>query len=164
MGVKGKILMVEVSVSCYGMEPPGWLPRVEPFIRKVLHSAGIRGGEMALVFCRDSFMIPLNEQYRKKKGSTDVLSFTDDEALASASEPSVQGDIILSLDQVAENSREFRVPRGEELKRLVIHGILHLAGEDHATLEPEEPMLRHQEDLLNRLKDEPLMESDETDQ
>ncbi len=155
--------MVEITVQCQEIESPPWISRVEPFIRRVLDKAGLAEGAMSLVFCGDAFMIPLNEGYRGKKGSTDVLSFTDEAALEAAEEPAVYGDIILSLDQLQENSREFGVSREEEMKRLIIHGILHLAGEDHASLEETEPMLLHQERLLEEIAGYTVTERHETD-
>jgi ssRNA-specific RNase YbeY (16S rRNA maturation enzyme) len=43
----------------------------------------------------------------------------------------VNGDLVVSMERVAEQARRFRVTRGEELARLVVHGALHLAGLDH---------------------------------
>jgi probable rRNA maturation factor len=61
------------------------------------------------------------------------------------------GDIVISLETLAENCRVFGVDMDEELRRLLIHGILHLSGLDHATLAPDEPMLALQERLLAEL-------------
>jgi len=55
---------------------------------------------------------------------------------------------VIDLKQVCENARSFGVSTNEELKRVIIHSILHLEGLDHATNAPEEPMLLLQEEIL----------------
>ncbi|MDR2182110.1 MAG: rRNA maturation RNase YbeY, partial [Treponema sp.] len=71
------------------------------------------------------------------------------------------GDIVISLDALAENAVFFDVSPEDELRRLLIHGILHLTGMDHATNEMAEPMLQKQEALLGELSAEPaIMEAD----
>lgn len=63
------------------------------------------------------------------------------------------GDIIISLDTVKENSSYFKVAYEEELKRVLIHGILHLKGLDHETNNEDEDMLILQEKIVVALSD-----------
>jgi probable rRNA maturation factor len=99
-----------------------------------------------VLFCNNLYIKKLNAQYRNKDEATDVLSFPlgetgpDGQYLA--------GDIVISLDALDENSRYFNVTQDEELRRLLIHGILHLSGADHDTNNGKEPMLETQEALL----------------
>ena len=58
------------------------------------------------------------------------------------------GDIVISVDTLAKNAVEFDVSQDQELKRLLIHGILHLSGMDHSDNSPEQPMLQFQEIVL----------------
>ena len=58
------------------------------------------------------------------------------------------GDIVISLDSLKKNCSDFEVSEDEELKRLLIHGILHLAGYDHSDNSPEQEMLKLQERIL----------------
>jgi probable rRNA maturation factor len=67
------------------------------------------------------------------------------------------GDIVISLESLAENSGYFHVSQDEELRRLLIHGILHLDGYDHDTNEGTEPMLQLQERLLAELAGEYIL-------
>jgi len=66
-------------------------------------------------------------------------------------EPYSAGDIIISLETVEENSKYFKVSYEEELKRVLIHGILHLMGLDHETNSEDEEMLIKQEKILKDL-------------
>jgi len=58
------------------------------------------------------------------------------------------GDIVISLDSLRSNAETFNVTMNEELKRLLIHGILHLSGMDHSDNDPQQEMLQLQEKIL----------------
>jgi probable rRNA maturation factor len=70
----------------------------------------------------------------------------------------VAGDIAISMDTMSRNAREFGVTEDEELKRLLVHGILHCAGMDHGSRKGR-GMLALQERLLNELKAERIIGS-----
>jgi probable rRNA maturation factor len=125
---------------------PSWNAAAGRFIRKVLNTLGRENWDISVLFCSNNYIKSLNAQYRKKDEATDVLSFPLGET--SPSGRFLAGDIVISLDALDENEEIFKVPRDEELRRLLIHGILHLSGEDHRTNKPEEAMLRKQEELL----------------
>lgn len=109
--------------------------------------------DFSVVFCSNAFMQDLNRRFRNIDAPTDVLSFAlggevqeeDGRIFFSA------GEIVISLDQLAYNAAEFGVTENEELKRLVIHGMLHLSGKDHADNSPGQEMLLLQERILKRL-------------
>ena len=63
----------------------------------------------------------------------------------------VLGDILICPEVLKRNAASFNVPEEEELRRLLIHGVLHLSGENHSTNDPTEPMLVHQERILSKL-------------
>jgi len=93
-------------------------------------------GEIAIVLSDDCELRALNRRWRGLDRATDVLSFPyEDVGPAAGRSPArrrrVSGDLVISLDRVAEQAVRFRVSRGEELARLVVHGTLHLAGLDH---------------------------------
>jgi probable rRNA maturation factor len=97
-------------------------------------------------------MAKVNKEYRDIDGPTDVLSFEQgDEYLDDDGKRwFMAGDILISLDTLVSNAREFGVSADEELKRLIIHGVLHLDGMDHETNDSGEPMLIRQEEILRR--------------
>ncbi len=124
------------------------------FIQKVLHYLDIDNWELSFVFCSDSFIQELNSLYRGKNEATDVLSFP--QGLERTGNKIYAGDIVISVDSVQANARQFDVAIDEELKRVIIHGILHLSGMDHETNDVEEPMLKKQESILYSLKGETI--------
>ena len=144
-----------ISVS-FNDEPPGSIDpvRVENFISEVLNDLNLKNWDISLLFCNDAFIQNLNKQYRDIDSPTDVLSFEQgDEYFDDAGETRfMAGDIVISLDSLRFNAEEFNVEINEELKRLIVHGILHLNGMDHSDNSPEQEMLKFQEELLVQYK------------
>ncbi len=140
-----------IAVDCEeGMDVPSWIDRVEPFAQKVLARLDIEGWELSILFCGDSFIQKLNAQYRDIDSATDVLSFEQGDEYIDDEDRTWfnAGDIVISLPALDRNAEDFSVPRDEELKRLIVHGILHLDGMDHSDNSPEQEMLQFQEHLL----------------
>ena len=144
-----------ISVS-FNDEPPGSIDpvRVENFISEVLNDLNLKNWDISLLFCDDAFIQNLNKQYRDIDSPTDVLSFEQgDEYFDETGETRfMAGDIVISLDSLRFNAEEFNVEINEELKRLIVHGILHLNGMDHSDNSPEQEMLKFQEELLMQYK------------
>ena len=130
---------------------PSWTKEAGSFIRRVLDVLGVKNREVSVLFCNNRYIKSLNAQYRNRDEPTDVLSFPLGEAVPGGKGPRPAGDIVVSLDALEENARFFKVSENEELRRLLVHGILHLSGYDHATNKPGEPMLKTQEEILARL-------------
>ena len=80
----------------------------------------------------DVAMVRLNQTFRKKRGPTDVLSFPANGAKPSAQSEYV-GDIAISPETARRNARRFARPFQVELRILILHGMIHLAGFDHET-------------------------------
>ncbi len=106
-------------------------------------------GELTLTFVDRDDIAQLNAEHMGKAGPTDVLSFPmDDEPMTGV--PTLLGDIVISPAVAAEQSADHAGTVDDELALLVVHGILHVLGHDHA--EPEETVvMRARElDLLER--------------
>lgn len=144
--------MNEAVVSSEGVPLPPWTEDARAYILKVLDFLGRSGWEVSVVFCGDPFIQELNRRYRGIDEPTDILSFPSGGSLADREASRyLAGDLVISLETLAENARYFKVSEDEELRRLLIHGILHLDGMDHATNDAAEPMLLLQEEILKGL-------------
>ena len=109
-------------------------------------------------------MQELNRTYRNIDSTTDVLSFENDEEYEDEEGKwKCVGDIAISLDTLPVNSEYFAENQNSELKRLLVHGLLHLNGYDHGEehiekgVSPECEMLVLQEKILESLKDEKII-------
>ena len=135
---------------------PLWTEAAKSFIQLVLETLGHKNWELSVLFCNNRYIKSLNLQYLNKDEATDVLSFPIGEKGPGGR--FLAGDIVISLDALEENARFFKVSTDEELRRLLVHGILHLSGQDHATNGKEEPMLMTQEKILATLTSERIQE------
>ncbi|TFG83133.1 MAG: rRNA maturation RNase YbeY [Spirochaetales bacterium] len=147
--------MNRVSIDVRDIEEPAWLERLETFALATLKAICVDDWDLSIVVCGDALIASLNLEYRHREGPTDVLSFEqgewyDDEA----GRRFLAGDVVLSLDALARNASDFGVSLDEELRRLVVHGILHLSGQDHQGNEADEPMIARQEEILKSLAEE----------
>ena len=147
--------MNEIDVIAQ-MEPePDWLENLEGFTAAVLDREGLSNWEISLTLCHDPYIKELNSLYRGKDEPTDVLSFCQNEGetgFQSNSDLIPAGDIVISMDTLKNHAEEYGVSLEEELKRVVIHGVLHLKGMQHKTNDLEEKMLKYQEKLLDDLR------------
>jgi len=148
MSPRGAPRSVEVVVE--GVRAPRGVTRLARFCGKALAAAGYSQWEVAVLLCADPRIQELNGRYRGKPVPTDVLSFPREEGLTG--DP-VRGDIAVSLDMLARNASRFGTSENEEMKRLLVHGLLHLAGMDHGSGRSGK-MLALQERLLEGLESE----------
>ncbi len=88
-----------------------------------------RGREFHCRITNDTEMASLNEQFRGKAGTTDVLSFPWNDVSPDGGER--LGDIAISLQKARAQAREFGHAVEEEIRILLLHGVLHLTGYDH---------------------------------
>ena len=92
------------------------------WVKQVAQSYGRKVGEVAYVFVDDAEILRVNRQYRQHDYYTDIITFDYCEG------DTISGDLFISLDTVRSNAAELGVPYGQELRRVIIHGILHLCG------------------------------------
>lgn len=147
-----------------GVDEPDWFESVEPFVNKVMGELKFDGEEISMLLCNDIYMQELNKTYRNIDSSTDVLSFENDEEYEDEEGKwKCAGDIVISLDTLPVNAEYFNESRNDELKRLIVHGLLHLNGMDHGEehiekdVQPVCEMLVLQEKVLEKLKDEKII-------
>jgi probable rRNA maturation factor len=131
------------------------IDKTEIFCKKLLDALETDGWEVSILFCDDVYIRQLNKQYRSIDAATDVLSFPQGEQYHEG-ETYYAGDIIISLDSCVNRAEELGVSADEELKRLIVHGILHLKGMDHKNDTSYDEMMGLQESLLSRLSEETL--------
>ncbi len=97
-----------------------------------------------LVLVDDDYMSDLNTTYRSKEGTTDVLSFD----LGTIPSQDSSGEVYISLPQAQRQAAALSLPPLEELARLLVHGLLHLAGWTHDTPEQLAAMERETDRFL----------------
>ena len=104
--------------------PPLRRRTVTAWVKAVASAHGRRVGDIAYIFCDDAKILEVNRQYLQHDYYTDIITFDYSEGDV------ISGDLFISLDTVRSNAEELGVKYEDELRRVVIHGILHLCGID----------------------------------
>jgi probable rRNA maturation factor len=151
--------MNRVALTAEEVPLPAWSGGVERYALKALDAIGRDNWDLSIMLCGDKTIQALNARYCGKDEATDVLSFQlgAEESGEDGGRRYLPGDIVISLDTLRENALYFQTSEDEELRRLLIHGILHLDGMDHRTNDDTEPMIILQERILARLKEERIL-------
>ena len=106
--------------------------------------------QVCLSFVSDADMRELNRRYRGIDRTTDVLSFSQRDVGGRG----LLGDIVISYDTAVRNSERFSVAVDREIRRLLVHGVLHLLGFDHAEKKQRETMRGKESEILDFLERE----------
>ena len=101
-----------------------------------------------LVFITDEFMKRLNAKFRQKDGTTDVLSFDLGVSMVPFEETASK-EIYISVEQAFRQATELGVSTTEEIRRLFLHGLLHLCGWEHNTEAELIAMEKETESIIN---------------
>jgi probable rRNA maturation factor len=109
---------------------PVALQPLQDFYEMVRHELKFPPGTVTIQLISDMAMSRLNRAYRNKRGPTDVLSFPFAPEKPTANAEYV-GDVAISPETARRNARRFSRPLPVEMRILILHGMLHLAGYDH---------------------------------
>jgi len=101
---------------------------IRALVTRVLEGESAGVGLVGVVMLRDAAMAELNARYRGRPGPTDVLSFPAGTAGWPAEEPAWLGEVVVSVDRARAQAAERRRRVRDELRRLIVHGVLHLCG------------------------------------
>ena len=96
--------------------------KYEDWLTEVIESEDKTEGEINYIFCDDDYLYEINVQYLEHQTLTDIISF--DYTIGNL----ISGDIFISVERVRENAQDFGVSFGEELRRVMAHGVLHYCG------------------------------------
>ena len=97
------------------------------------------------IFCSDEYLLNMNKEHLQHDYETDIITFDYSE------NNTVSGDLFISLDRVIDNAKSLKLKRADELHRVMIHGVLHLAGYKDKSPQDQAEM-RSQEDYCLSLR------------
>ena len=112
------------------------------WLSKVISSETKKEGEINYIFCDDDYLLEINQQYLDHDTLTDIISF--DYSIGNE----LHGDVFISIERVIENAVEFNVDFADELKRVVVHGVLHYCGYKDKSEEDEKLMRQKEEEKM----------------
>ncbi len=111
----------------------------EDWLSRVIVSENKKEGEINYIFCDDEYLHKINLEYLNHDTLTDIISF--DYSMGNE----LNGDIFVSIERVKDNAADFNVLFDDELKRVVVHGILHYCGYKDKS-DADEALMRSKED------------------
>jgi probable rRNA maturation factor len=112
---------------------------ISSWLSNVISSENKKEGEINYIFCDDDYLHNINMEYLNHDTLTDIISF--DYSMGNE----LHGDIFVSVERVADNAADFKVSFEEELKRVLVHGILHYCGYKDKS-EADAALMRSKED------------------
>ena len=117
---------------------------ITKWLKDAISTEGKELGEINYIFCDDQYLLKKNQEYLQHDTFTDIITFdyTDENRLSA--------DIFISIERVKENAITFAVPFENELRRVIIHGILHLIGYKDKSEEDSESMKRKENFYLSK--------------
>ena len=124
-------------------------------LQRVLEILGFEPGTVNYIFCSDKYLLKINRQYLNHDTYTDIITFAYSEqdltgegfgfaeegVKGTKQKNRLSGDIYISVPRIKENAKLFHVKQIDELNRVLVHGLLHLAGYKDKT--PKEEALMH---------------------
>jgi len=115
---------------------------ISDWLSQVILSESKKEGDVNYIFCDDEYLHKINVEYLDHDTLTDIISF--DYSVGNE----LHGDIFVSVERVADNAKDFEVSFDEELKRVLVHGILHYAGYKDKSEEDELKMRQKEEEKM----------------
>lgn len=112
---------------------------ISHWISNVIKSEDKKEGEINYIFCDDEYLLQINQEHLQHDYYTDIISF--DYTVGNE----ISGDMFISIERVKENAVDFNVSFEEELKRVLVHGVLHYCGYKDKS-EDDELLMRSKED------------------
>ncbi|MDC8002327.1 rRNA maturation RNase YbeY [Aequorivita todarodis] len=119
--------------------------KIQKWISEIIISEGFEEGEVLYVFCDDEYLHKLNVTFLGHDTLTDIISFDYKAG------KQINGEIYISVERVAENSKDFKTNVEDELHRVMIHGILHFCGYKDKTVLEEDAMRSKEDEALKKL-------------
>ncbi len=113
------------------------------WLKKVAEIEGFRINDLNYIFCSDEHLHKINLEYLEHDTYTDIITFDNSE-----DENTIEGDIFISKERVEDNSRMLSVLFEEEIKRVIVHGLLHLCGYDDHSDEDKTEMRRLESEYI----------------
>ncbi|MCR4829203.1 MAG: rRNA maturation RNase YbeY [Bacteroidales bacterium] len=119
---------------------------IKKWLKQLVESYGKRMGDVAYSFCDDDYILDVNRTYLDHDTYTDIITFDYVE------DNLISGDILISIERVADNAAQFGVTFEQELCRVLSHGVLHLLGFKDKSKRDAATMRNKEEEALKLLE------------
>lgn len=121
--------------------------KVKQLLHTIIKHEGFYLDALSIVFTSDDFLHDMNVKYLNHDYYTDIITFD----LSNHHNHRINGELYISVDRAKDNSKKFSIPVQTELRRLMIHGLLHLCGYQDTTPSAKKTMTEREDYYLNQL-------------
>lgn len=127
--------------------------KISRWLTAVASENGFRVGDINYIFCSDPYLLEINRQFLGHEYYTDIITFDNSEDyFLEKGKKGVSADIYISVDTVRANGEEYGEGFDKELKRVIVHGLLHLTGYDDVTPSKQKKMRAAENRALDMLQ------------
>jgi len=113
------------------------------WLKDVAEREGFRIKNLNYIFCSDQYLHKVNVEYLNHDTYTDVITFDNSE-----DKKTIEGDIFVSIERIVDNSNILNTLLEEEIKRVIVHGLLHLCGYSDYSIQDKEEMRRLESEYI----------------
>lgn len=119
---------------------------VHDWVLNVIRKEGLDAGLINIIFCNDEYLLDLNQRFLERDTLTDVIAFDYGE-----DGKEVSGDVFISIERIHDNAALLEQPPDHEVRRVIIHGVLHLCGYADKTPDEKASMTLNEDKYLSLL-------------
>lgn len=120
---------------------------IKSWIKRVIETENQKVGQVDIIFCSDEYLLEMNTKYLNHNYLTDIITFG-----LSEDPKKISGDLFISIERVEENSQTYNTTFDEELRRVIVHGVLHLIGYDDKQKSDKQVMTGKEDIYLSEFK------------
>ena len=117
--------------------------KTSKWLKTISKSEGYEVGGINYIFCSDDYLLEINRQYLDHDYYTDIITFDNSEE-----DKKLEGDIYVSIDRVKENAKDLNIEFETELRRVIVHGLLHLMGYEDTNGALKQQMRKKEDECL----------------
>ena len=128
--------------------------KLNQWIRQTIHNEGFRVGEISYIFCSSDYHRQMNRDFLGHDYYTDVITFEERESRVE--EGIINGEVYIDVATVTDNASLYNSLPINEMRRVIVHGALHLCGHRDKAPTAERNMRRMENKYLKLLREEML--------
>jgi probable rRNA maturation factor len=130
---------VDISISIKNRK------QLKDYLKKIAKREGYTIQLLNYIFCSDSYLLKLNQQFLNHNTLTDILTFP-----SSSSKDQITAEVYISIDRIRDNAKTYKTLINHELHRVIFHGLLHLCGFKDKSASDKTLMRKKEDFYLNK--------------
>jgi probable rRNA maturation factor len=144
--VRLPVVEIRAVCDCAGVD----VAALKRYAERVMVETDNETCELSVLLADDVFVRDLNKRYRSVDRTTNVLAFPQQDAPQTLPIPKTLGDVVISLEKAGRDGAAAGHSLSDELKKLIVHGVLHLSGHDHRTQSQARRMRQLEQTIMGR--------------